>query len=77
MGYVKLGQPATTLSGGEAQRCLHQNFIDPIRVEPFTFLMSLRQKHMSDVARLIQVLNRLVDSGNSVIVVEHDMDFIQ
>ena len=80
MGYVKLGQPATTLSGGEAQRIklfaseLHRPNTGRtlyILDEPSTGL------HMSDVARLIQVLNRLVDSGNSVIVVEHDMDFIQ
>ncbi|MEC8380035.1 MAG: excinuclease ABC subunit UvrA, partial [Myxococcota bacterium] len=79
MGYVKLGQPATTLSGGEAQRIklaseLHRpNTGQTLYVldEPSTGL------HMSDVARLISVLNRLVETGNSVIVVEHDMDFIR
>ncbi|MGX6971356.1 excinuclease ABC subunit UvrA [Vagococcus bubulae] len=79
LGYVKLGQSATTLSGGEAQRMklaseLHKrssgkNFY--ILDEPTTGL------HTEDISRLLEVLNRLVDSGNTVLVIEHNLDVIK
>ncbi|WP_057739720.1 excinuclease ABC subunit UvrA [Limosilactobacillus secaliphilus] len=79
LGYVKLGQPATTLSGGEAQRMklaseLHRQSHGKsfyILDEPTTGL------HMDDIKRLLSVLQRLVDKGNTVLVIEHDLDVVK
>jgi excinuclease ABC subunit A len=79
MGYIKLGQQATTLSGGEAQRVKLSRELSKrstgrtvyILDEPTTGL------HFDDIRKLLNVLNRLADSGNTVIVIEHNLEVIK
>ena len=79
MGYVKLGQPATTLSGGEAQRIKLSKYLSRpatgqtliLLDEPTTGL------HFADIKKLLEVLHRLVDLGNTVLVIEHQLDVVK
>ncbi len=76
LGYLTLGQPLSTLSGGECQRIklaseLHKQGSIYLMDEPTTGL------HMSDIGRLLTIMNRLVDGGNTVIVIEHNLDVIR
>jgi excinuclease ABC subunit A len=88
LGYLTLGQPSPTLSGGEAQRIklvtelakVRTDLRAPLRSKPKHTLYVLDEPtvglHMADVEKLIGVLHRLVDAGNTVVVVEHDLDII-
>ena len=79
LGYVKLGQSATTLSGGEAQRMKLASELQKLSTgnnfyildEPTTGL------HTDDIKRLLEVLQRLVDEGNTVLIIEHNLDVIK
>ena len=79
LGYIRIGQPATTLSGGEAQRIKLSRELSKrstgktlyILDEPTTGL------HFSDIQKLLEVLNRLVDLGNTVVIIEHNLDVIK
>ncbi|HEY5589201.1 MAG TPA: excinuclease ABC subunit UvrA [Candidatus Paceibacterota bacterium] len=79
LGYIKLGQSATTLSGGEAQRVKISSELYRPHLEKTIYLLDEPTVglHYDDVSKLLEVLNKLVNKGNSVVLIEHNMDIIK